>query len=565
MKTGGMAMRGTDEMISAQEEFLSRMDEACRQKVIGVRLEPTGPDPRRDMIGAIRLAWGDITLSLDCLSMLPAGLTPLRKALESPAVKVFHNAGTELQFLMAAGINPTKIFDTALAGQMLSESGHLYSELDELAGRYLPGESVTGKADILLRLRETMIRLLKRYRLVEVAKIEFDCAISVAQMEFHGIMLDVAAWRDLTAAAEIEKRQALEALRNFTGQRPTQTTLWGEAGFMEENFDSNAHILSLLRGHGIKVENTAKPALAAHRSHPLVAALSRYRAVAKQLSTYLRPLPKMLHPKTGRLHPQYSQIAAWTGRMSCYAPNIQQIPRGGDFRGCFVAPEGRRLLIADYPQIELRVVAQITRERRMIDAYARGLDLHSLTASLILGKTMESISGQERQYAKAVNFGLIYAMGAEGLRLSAQQSYGVAMTHEQAADFRRLFFEAYPAIRDWHTALARRRSPEGRTLTGRRYSFPKWYGLPAHSNAPVQGTAADILKRALGGLAVKLAGTDAFIAAAIHDEIIMECPQEEAEYYGAVLKREMEEAADSILPDVPTKVEVRIAGNWSEK
>ena len=201
----------------------------------------------------------------------------------------------------------------------------------------------------------------------------------------------------------------------------------------------------------------------------------------------------------------------------------------------------------------------------MIDAYARGLDLHSLTASLILGKTMESISGQERQYAKAVNFGLIYAMGAEGLRLSAQQSYGVAMTHEQAADFRRLFFEAYPAIRDWHTALARRRSPEGRTLTGRRYSFPKWYGLPAHSNAPVQGTAADILKRALGGLAVKLAGTDAFIAAAIHDEIIMECPQEEAEYYGAVLKREMEEAADSILPDVPTKVEVRIAGNWSEK
>ena len=129
MKTGGMAMRGTDEMISAQEEFLSRMDEACRQKVIGVRLEPTGPDPRRDMIGAIRLAWGDITLSLDCLSMLPAGLTPLRKALESPAVKVFHNAGTELQFLMAAGINPTKIFDTALAGQLLSESGHLYLSL----------------------------------------------------------------------------------------------------------------------------------------------------------------------------------------------------------------------------------------------------------------------------------------------------------------------------------------------------------------------------------------------------------------------------------------------------
>ena len=139
------------------------------------------------------------------------------------------------------------------------------------------------------------------------------------------------------------------------------------------------------------------------------------------------------------------------------------------------------------------------------------------------------------------------------------------MTHEEAEHFRRLFFEAYPSIGEWHASLSRRRSPEGRTLTGRRYSFPQWYGLPAHSNAPVQGTAADILKLALGRLAAELAGSEAFIVAAIHDEVIVECPQECAANCGGLLKRAMEEAARAILPDVPTTVDVRAARRWSEK
>ncbi len=323
--------------------------------------------------------------------------------------------------------------------------------------------------------------------------------------------------------------------------------------------------LRTLREHGLEVKNTSKAALAAHRSHPLVAAVSRYRSAAKLLSSYLLPIPKMLRPDTGRLHPQYAQIAAWTGRMSCYAPNIQQIPRDEAFRSCFAAPEGRRLLIADYPQIELRVAAQITRDRRMLEAYRRGLDLHGLTASLILGTPPEAISPQERQYAKAGNFGLIYAMGADGLRLSARQSYGVEMTREQAERFRRLFFEAYPAVRRWHAMLDSRRQPQGRTLAGRKYAFPAWYGLPAHSNAPVQGTAADILKKALGTLALSLSGSDAFPVAAIHDEVIVECPKERVGYYGAILKNAMEQAAAAILPDVPTAVEVRAARRWSEK
>ncbi|MGE9959733.1 DNA polymerase [Cloacibacillus porcorum] len=546
------------------EELSSYGGEISRQEAVAVTLETSGNDPRSDRVNALNLAWGGTLMTVDCLSLPSEAQRLLRGVLESPPVKVFCNAKTDLQFLIPYGINPTKIFDVTLAHQLLSENEYPSAGLEEIARRWLK-EETAAEADVLLRLRRAMIGELKEKGLVWIAKIEFDCAAALAQMEYHGIQLDLAAWRELTARAEEEKGGALEELRRFGGPRPIQTTLWGDTDASVENFDSNLQILSLLREHGIEVKSTSKAALAAHRSHPLVAALSRYRAVSKQLSTYLLPIPKMLHSKTGRLHPQYVQIAAWTGRMSCYSPNIQQIPRGKEFRGCFIAPAGRLLLIADYPQIELRVAAQITRERRMLEAYRNGTDLHGLTASLILGKPLASVSREERQYAKAVNFGLIYAMGAEGLRLSARQSYGVEMTHEEAERFRRLFFEAYPSIREWHASLSRRRCPEGRTLTGRRYSFPQWYGLPAHSNAPVQGTAADILKLALGRLAAELAGSEAFIVATIHDEVIVECPRESTANCGGLLKRAMEEAARAILPDVPTTVDVRAARRWSEK
>lgn len=545
--------------ICRAEEFAPYVEAIRGQRAVAVKTADAGGEPR-----AVWLAWEGARLKVGSQVFSPRGTALLKEALESSPVKVFYDAKKELRLLMGLGIRPSVIFDVMLAGQLLSENGHQLFSPAELARRYLGADAGQEETTDLLRLRRAMIGRLKEEGLIGIAKIEFDCALSVAQMEYYGILLDTAAWRKLTVKAKEEKERALEELRLFTGARPVQTTLWGEAA-AEENFDSSAYILSLLREHGLEVKNTSKAALAAHRSHPLVAAVSRYRSAAKLLSSYLLPIPKMLRPDTGRLHPQYAQIAAWTGRMSCYAPNIQQIPRDEAFRSCFAAPEGRRLLIADYPQIELRVAAQITRDRRMLEAYRRGLDLHGLTASLILGKPPESISPQERQYAKAVNFGLIYAMGADGLRLSARQSYGVEMTREQAERFRRLFFEAYPAVRRWHAMLDSRRQPQGRTLAGRKYAFPAWYGLPAHSNAPVQGTAADILKKALGTLALSLSGSDAFPVAAIHDEVIVECPKEHVGYYGAILKNAMEQAAAAILPNVPTAVEVRAARRWSEK
>ena len=251
--------------------------------------------------------------------------------------------------------------------------------------------------------------------------------------------------------------------------------------------------------------------------------------------------------------------------MSCYAPNVQQIPRNPEFRSCFTAPTGRKLIIADYSQIELRVAAQITKDERMLTAYRNGEDLHLLTASLVLNKERKDVSKEERQAAKAVNFGLIFGMGVAGLQQYAQLSYGVEMTTEEASQFYRRFFEAYTGIKQWHESLKKSPPKVGYTLTGRKFLYSEKTGLPGYCNAPVQGTAADIAKKALGEIARKLIGTDTYIVGMIHDEILLECPEAKADDFAQMLKSTMEQAANSILDLVPSEAEVTIAENWAAK
>lgn len=201
----------------------------------------------------------------------------------------------------------------------------------------------------------------------------------------------------------------------------------------------------------------------------------------------------------------------------------------------------------------------------MISAYQQGEDLHLLTASLVAHKPIAEITPQERQAAKAVNFGLIFGMGAPGLQQYAQQNYGVEMSLEQATEFRERFFKAYTGIHRWHQSIKAHLPKEGRTLAGRKFVYYEKAGLPGYYNTPVQGTAADIVKKALGLLIERLAGTDTYIVGIVHDEILLESPAEEAHTMAALLKSTMEEAANAILPKVPTKVDVLVSESWAEK
>ena len=570
-------------LILNKNEIIPYLPAIKQANILAVDTETTGLDAHTSRLRLIQIAVAGLPVFvIDCFSFLPDGTDIIRDILETRAVKIFQNAKFDLQFFMAINVYPSPIFDTMLAGQLLRTSGGPSRfNLDALAQHYL-GENIpkdeqksdwsgaltesqleyaASDANVLFRLREAMVQKIYENNLSDIALIEFSCAIAIAHIEYIGICLDMPRWNDLLAETVKERDEALEMLYTYTGKPSAQFNLFGEEISYGHNFDSNPFILDLLHDNGIYVDSTSKYDLSPHLSHPLVKVVSAYRKAAKSLSTFLYPIPGMINPKTGRLHSHYAQIGAWSGRMSCWNPNIQQIPRSDKFRACFIAPPGRKLVIADYSQIELRVAAEITNDSRMMEAYRNGDDLHRLTASLMLGKSIETVTAQERQMAKAVNFGLLFAMGAGGLKGYSEHSYGVEMTLEQAEQFRNGFFKAYTGMAQWHRSLKRNPPTEGRTLTGRKFAFSKDTGLSVLSNTPVQGTAADIAKKALGMLVTRLKGTDTHIVGVIHDEIILESPDENAGEAAVLLKSTMEEAGNSILKHIPCQADASVSQN----
>jgi DNA polymerase-1 len=256
--------------------------------------------------------------------------------------------------------------------------------------------------------------------------------------------------------------------------------------------------------------------------------------------------------------------------MACDHPNLQNIPRSGFLRNYIRPPEGRIFVIADYSQIELRIAAKISGDTEMLSAYAEGRDLHTLTAQSLTGR--EEISKDDRKLAKAVNFGLLYGMGAKGLQSYALKSYGIQMSLEQAALYRKRFFQTYPGLKRWHDNESRawqRGQTETRTLIGRRRTNVE--KLTDRLNAPVQGTAADGLKLALAFLWERRDECPVAVPVLVcHDEVVVECGAEQAADAKAWLEKAMIEGMDAIMNDmgkaqVPVEVEARIARSWGER
>lgn len=574
-------------IVRRHDELLPFMEKLVSEKVLGVDTETTGLNPHSGRIRLIQIACADSQVFIiDCFSFLPEGLPLLADIFSANNIKIFHNAKFDLKFLRAEGIKaPYLLFDTMLAARILRTSGGPErAGLKEVAAHYLKeevdkeeqrsdwsGELTDSQlsyasldAEILIRLREAMVKEIYTNGLQRIAEIEFQCVKAVAEMEYCGVKLDLKKWGQLTREKEEERNAALEELYKFSGRPPVQTTLWGGEEPPEHNFDNNTFVLALLNKFEVPVSGTSRSELSGYEDHPLVSALSDYRKAAKALSSFLYTFPKMVSRTTGRIHPNYGQISAASGRMSCYRPNIQQIPREESFRDCVVAPDGKKLVVADYSQIELRVAAAVSGDGRMTHAYAKGSDLHLLTASLMCGKMVGSVTKDERQAAKAVNFGLIYGMGAQGLMQYARHSYGVSMTLEEATAFRSRFFIAYPGVKKWHEAIKSSAPVEGRTLSGRKFIFEKGQVLSGYYNMPVQGTAADIMKKALGAF-FNAKKDSVNIIAAIHDEIILECDETEAEENALLLREIMEKAGNEILKKVPCKVDVDICGSWACK
>lgn len=579
--------------ITSAAALATALPEILRHPVCGVDTETTGLDPHTDRLRLLQLATPDAVYVIDADRVVD--LRPLAPFFERPRpVKVFHNAKFDLPFL-AERLAPGKplgavfrgLFDTMLAAMLLEESDEGYS-LAALCKRFLgydldkteqksdwSGPLSAGQieyaakdAAILLPLRSELRQRLIDASLVRVAKLEFDLAPVVADMETAGFYLDLAAWEQVWNRYRAERERLAEKVRTTLGSHLPG----GLFGPMFFNPDSPDQVLEALRNLGIDVPHTGESALKplAER-YPPVADLLEYRAVAKAVASCGDLFPRYVHPKTGRIHARYRQIGARSGRMSCREPNVQQVPRKKEIRACFRAPAGRRLIVADYSQVELRVAAALSGDERMIAAYQEGRDLHRQTAALITGTPLDAVTPEQRQAAKAVNFGLLFGMGAAGLAAYARNEYGVELSLERAEEFRARFFEAYTGVRRWHERARRTIAARGpiaiRTASGRLFRPKLPASLSVLLNTPVQGSAADIMKQAMIYVHHALAERqcDARIVAVVHDELIVESSEGDAGEALAIIRREMERAGAEFFAGVPFVADAAVVQHWAEK
>jgi DNA polymerase-1 len=301
--------------------------------------------------------------------------------------------------------------------------------------------------------------------------------------------------------------------------------------------------------------------------YPVVETLLEYRTVQKALTSYGQNMIELINPMTKRLHADFRQIGAPTGRFACTNPNIQQVPHAVEYRRCFSGfPDGRKLIIADYSQIELRILAEFSGDQGFMQAFNSGADLHRVTASQVFGVGLDQVSRKQRDFAKRLNFGVVYGIGAQRFALMT------GLTVPEAENVLRRYFGTYRELDTYlrEAANAAVRDRQARTASGRLVRFRydendrQQISMTQRNgkNTPIQGTSADILKRALRLLRDELRDTNAQIVNIIHDEIVVEADADEAQDIAAKVERVMCAAGQEYLKTVPVKVEAEIADEW---
>jgi DNA polymerase I len=543
--------------------------------LVGLDTETTGLNPRTDHLRLLTLTTdtcdgGRIIYIVDCFAVDPR---PLFEPLAERPI-VCHNAVFDLGFLAALDITPDVVHDTMILSQLVHGTRHprgfhgLGQVVERELGRALDKTNQTSDwsgdltqeqlayaaldAAILPDLYAALTTKVKAAGLTRVAEIERRCLPAMAWLCQSGAPLYVDGWETLASEGADEAKVLADKLGAEAPPLPGSLLL-GEGW----NWDSPAQVKEVFAALGVKLESTDDDALAAI-SHPLAELIRQYRSKQKLAGTYgLNWYGNAL--QDGRVHAGWKQIGADSGRMACSTPNLQNLPRDHRYRRCFRAPAGRVLVKADYSQVELRIAAKIANEKAMLDAYTRGEDLHTQTARKVLG--IEAVTKQHRQLAKALNFGLLYGMGVNGLRMYAQSQYGVALTHEEARDYRQAFFTAYPGLARWHRSITDGPLDTWTLARRRRAGVTRF---TEKLNSPVQGTGADGLKMALTYLWERRADClGAFPVLVVHDEIVVEADADQADAAAAWLKAAMIDGMAPLLNPVPCEVDVKIGRTWA--
>ena len=525
-------------------------------------------------------------------------LAQLKPLLEDPGCnKVGQHMKYDAHVLANHGIELKGVaFDTQLESYVL-DSVATRHDMDSLALKYLgyktvSFEDIAGKgakqktfnqieidvagpyaaedADITLRLHQVIWnKLQKQERLAAIfTDIEMQAMPVLTAMESLGTLID----SDQLYQQSQELEQRLQQVEQQAHDKAGQVFNLGSPKQLAE-------ILFEKQGLPVKKKtpkgapSTAEEVLVElAEEYDLPRLILEHRGLAKLKSTYTDKLPAMVNPDTGRVHTSYHQAVAATGRLSSSDPNLQNIPirseEGRRIRQAFVAPDGYKIVAADYSQIELRIMAHLSDDEGLLKAFGEGRDIHRATAAEVFGVSEAEVTDNQRRSAKAINFGLIYGMSAFGL---AKQ---LGIGRGEAQDYVNLYFERYPGVRDYMDTTREQARERGfvETIFGRRLYLPEIKSRNAprrqHAertaiNAPMQGSAADIIKRAMIQVADWLpdSGFDARMVMQVHDELVLEVNADQAEAFAAELTQRMQAAAEL---KVPLLVEAGIGDNWDE-
>ena len=533
---------------------------------------------------------GEISVSAAALRENPE-LDPLRDLLSSTkSVKIAHNAKFDTMWVRHhLGCEVGSVYDTYLASVLIAagegDRRHGLADLvqfflgrtldkseqvsdwaaDELSQSQI--EYAAKDAAIMPELRAKVHERIVADGLEDVLKLENDCVMPVAEMELNGFYIDKGRWREqLDGATKIQIKSA-EELQFMLSAGVAQASLFGAT---QINLDSQAQVSDALVNLGIPMPKSTRAwelqPLA--EEYPVVAKLLEYRGVAKSISSFGENILEFIEPATERIHADFRQIGAPTGRFACSRPNLQQIPHEAEYRRCFRAPDGKTLVIADYSQIELRILADFSEDRNFIEAFESGQDFHSATAAQVFGIDAKDVTPDQRSFAKRLNFGVIYGLGASRFA----QMAGLSLSEGEST--LRKYFATYPKMDEWlrnqSKSILTERS--ARTKSGRlaRINFDandrSSVGAAQRyaKNMPIQGTSADILKRALRLLHDDLRSTSGKLVNIVHDEIVVECDTTDSELVAARLGSAMLTAGQQFVDRVPIKVDIHTSDDWSK-
>ncbi len=524
----------------------------------------------------------------------------IKQLLESYRIKkTGHNLKYDLQIIKNAGIDLKPLwFDTMIASYLLNAGTRQHNldtlSFNELGYQKQPIEDLIGKGkkeismadvpvekvswyccedvDMTLRLKELFEPQLKKQALEKIFKdIEMPLVEVLANMETVGIKLDTKMLNRLSGETEVELKELENKIYKLTGH--------------EFNINSPKQLKEILFGK-LKLEpienrktktglSTAADELVKMKGqHPVIPKILEYRELSKLQNTYLTALPALINEKTHRLHTSFNQTVAATGRLSSSEPNLQNIPVRGEglgskVRQAFVAEKGFKLLSLDYSQIELRIVAHLAKDRKMLEIFKNNEDIHTQTAIEIFGVKKNEVTKDMRRDAKTINFGILYGLSSFGLSSRIDE-----ISRSEAKEFIEKYFRAYPQVEEYIEQIKLQVNEEGfvRNELGRLRKFPEirssqWQVRAAAERAavnfPIQSLAADVIKVAMINIhkEIRDKGLEIRMLLQVHDELVFEVKEDKVEHWVKKIKPLMESA---IKLSVPIGVEAKVGDNWGE-